>query len=164
MLLICIIIVAAAVLVLVAWLIACYNKLVRISTAVDESKSQIDVMLKRRNDLIPNLVSTIKGYIKHESDVLKTITNERSSKSLHLAVEAYPELKANQNFAAMHDELIATENRIAQARQLYNANASDLNEMLKTIPYVLFASKFTTASYLEIDDVEKENVKVDFGA
>src|ERR1043165_7505718 len=145
------------------WLMTAYNGLVTLRQAVKNAWAQIDVQLKRRHDLIPNLVNTVKGYAAHEKETFERVINARaratsaaspgdaikaegelsSALARLLAVsEAYPELKANQNFIALQEELTSTENRIAYARQFYNDNTAKLNTQIQIFPTVLIAGMF----------------------
>jgi len=138
-----------------AWFILTYNGLITLRNRTDEAWSDIDVQLKRRYDLIPNLVNTVKGYATHESGVFQKVTEARSRamgaqnpeakaeaenalsntlKSLFAVVEAYPELKANENFAKLQDELSDTENKIQASRRFYNGNVRDFNTKLQVFP------------------------------
>lgn len=170
----------------VLWLIVAYNGLVRLKNRTDEAWSDIDVQLKRRYDLIPNLVETVKGYATHERQVFENVTAARSAamgatgpaakaqsenmlagalKSLFAVAEAYPDLKANQNFAKLQDELSDTENKIQAARRFYNGNARDLNTMIQSFPTNLMAKPFgfSAREFFEIENpTEKEAVKVQF--
>ncbi len=157
-------IITAVVVVAVIAVIAIYNGLVGRRKEVDNAWAQIDVQLKRRCDLIPNLVETVKGYASHESGVLERVTQARSAvlapnlntagrieaesnltgalKGLMVQVEAYPQLKANQNFLALQEELTSTENRITFARQHYNDTATNYNTAIALFPACIFASMF----------------------
>ena len=149
--------------VLVVFAIAIYNKLVRSRKEVDNAWSQIDVQLKRRYDLIPNLVETVKGYAAHESGVFERVTNARSDamaargadariaaenqlggalRGLMVQLEAYPELKANTNFLQLQEELGSTENKIAFARQYYNDTVTNYNTAIALFPANIFAGIF----------------------
>ena len=179
-------IIIAAIVVLLFVVIAIYNGLVRRRKEVDNAWSQIDVQLKRRCDLIPNLLETVKGYAAHESGVLEKVTRARSAamaargagekiaaetdlggalKNLMVQVEAYPELKANQNFLALQEELSSTENKIAFARQHYNDSATGYNTAITLFPAVIFAGMFGfgAAELWQITDAaEREVPKIKF--
>ncbi len=152
---------------------------------VSEALSEIDVQLKRRTDLIPNLVETVKGYAKHEKDVFENVTKARSSlmqaqgteskaqannqltqalKSLFAVAEAYPALRATENFKALQDELSDTENKIAYSRQFYNSNVMDYNTKIAVFPTSLFAQLlgFKPAEFFAATEEEKKAVKVSF--
>jgi LemA protein len=166
---------------LVIWLIAIYNGLVKLNVRVEEAWSDITVQLKRRADLIPNLVDTVKGYAKHESKVFEDVTNARSAvmdasdkgpaetavaenmfqsamKSLFAVAEAYPDLKASENFKHLQEELVDTEDKIQAARRFYNGSARDLNIKVKTFPNNLFAGSFgfKTKEFFDVDEAEAE--------
>ncbi len=165
---------------------AMYNGLVMIKNRTDESWSDIDVQLKRRYDLIPNLVSTAKGYATHEATVFEKVTEARTQamqvgttegkaqaenalsgtlKSLFAVAENYPELKANTNFLELQSELSDTENKIESARRFYNANVRDLNTKIESFPTNILASMFVFAKrdFFELDEAAaKEPVKVEF--
>lgn len=180
-------IIIGIIVVLVIAAIAIYNNLVRSRKEVDNSWAQIDVQLKRRCDLIPNLVETVKGYAAHESGVLEKVTQARSAamspnlntadriqaeskltgalQGLMVQVEAYPDLKANQNFLALQEELASTENRISFARQHYNDTATNYNTAIAVFPACIFASifNFKDASLWQITDAaDREVPKVKF--
>jgi len=171
---------------LVLIVIGMYNSLVQLRNQVKNAWSQIDVQLKRRHDLIPNLVETAKGYMKHERETFETITNARSqamgaknvaesskaegvlgdalSKFL-LVVENYPDLKANQNFLALQEELSSTENRIAFSRQGYNDQVLSFNNKIEMFPSNIIAGmfNFTKAEFFEIEaPAERATPKVSF--
>ncbi|MBD5789927.1 LemA family protein [Ligilactobacillus salivarius] len=182
------IIVIALIVIVVAVYISMYNGLQRAKVNTDESWSQIDVQLKRRNDLIPNLVETTKGYAKHESETLSKVVELRnqmvalpadvdpqkkmelsnqltdSLKSIFALAENYPDLKASQNFTQLQEELTNTENKIAYSRQLFNSSAAVYNQKLLTFPSNVVAKMhhFTKVNYLEIPAEEKEAPKVSF--
>src|SRR5258708_8645863 len=162
-----------------------YNSLVTAKMRISEASSQIDVQLKRRTDLIPNLVETVKGYAKHEKEVFENVTKARSSlmsakstkdkaeandflsnslKSLFAVAENYPDLKASQNFSELQEELSDTENKIAYARQFYNSNVMDYNTKLQTVPTNFIANtfRFQPAEFFAVDEKDKEPVKVSF--
>jgi LemA protein len=168
--------------VLVVVLIATYNSLVRSKVRVDEAWSDITVQLKRRYDLIPNLINTVKGYATHEKDVLQNVTEARANalnahgvqeaaqaenmitdalKSLFAVAEAYPDLKANQNFKALQDELVDTEDKIQAARRFYNGSARDLNIKIKSFPTLIFAGPmgFKEREFFEVGEAEQAQVE-----
>jgi len=166
--------------------IGMYNALVRLRNQVKNAWSQIDVQLKRRHDLIPNLVETVKGYAKHEKDTLENLTKARSaavsaqgvaakSKAegelsgaldrFMLVVENYPDLKANQNFLALQEELSSTENKIAFARQNYNDQVLFFNNKIQMFPSNIIAGMFNfqTGEFFELEDkAEREVPQVNF--
>jgi LemA protein len=170
----------------VFYAIGIYNALVRLRNRVKNAWSQIDVQLKRRHDLIPNLVETAKGYMKHERQTLENITTARSNamgagsvaqksaaegelsgalSKFMLVVENYPDLKANQNFLALQEELTSTENKIAFARQGYNDQVLFFNNKIQMFPSSIIANtfNFTQEEFFEIEDpAEKAVPKVDF--
>lgn len=168
------------------WLIAIYNALVGLRNRVKNAWSQIDVQLKRRHDLIPNLIETAKGYMTHERETLENITKARnlaqnangpgeSSKAeaglsqamsnFFVVVENYPELKANENFLALQEELTSTENKIGFARQFYNDETMQFNNKIEMFPSSIIAGmfNFSQAEFFEIEDeAEREVPKVSF--
>lgn len=167
--------------VIIVALIAIYNGLVRAKTRVDEAWSDINVQLKRRYDLIPNLIETVKGYAAHEKTVIENVTKARTDainaqgpkeqakaenafsetlKSLFAVSENYPQLKANENFKALQDELVDTEDKIQAARRFYNGSARDLNIKIKTFPNVLFARTlgFKEYEFFAADASEQEAI------
>jgi len=172
---------------IVLWLIATYNSLITKRNRVDEGWSDIEVQLKRRHSLIPNLVQTVKGYAKHESQVFEKVTQARANaisaqtpkehlaaenqlsgalKSLFAVAEAYPELKANENFGKLQDELTDTEDKIQAARRFYNGQVRDFNTKVQTFPTNLIAGafKFTAREFFDLDgEPEARNdIKVEF--
>ena len=180
-------IVIAVLVVLLLWVIGLYNGLIRLRNRTTEAWSDIDVQLKRRQDLIPNVVNSVKGYMEHEKSLLENITKARSQAmdaqkggnteqlakaenelggmlgKLQIAVEAYPDLKANQNVAQLMDELSDTENKIQASRRFYNGQVRDFNIKVETFPNNLIAGmlRFTKFDFFEADETEKENVKVE---
>ena len=175
------------VVVLVIWLIATYNKLVRQRNQVDASWAQIDVQLKRRYDLIPNLVETVKGYAAHEKGTLDAVVQARNTAvaasnsdpaaraqaesqvtqtlgRLFALAEAYPNLKANENFAALQAELSNTEDKIAYSRQFYNSAVQTYNNATQVFPTNIIAGMmgFKNRTFFETDEGERGNVQVRF--
>jgi len=173
--------------VLVVMVIAIYNSLVRLKKRVENAWAQIDVQLKRRYDLIPNLVETCKGYLKHEKETLENVTKARQQaidvsgvknqaqaenflsqtlRSLFAVSENYPDLKANQNMLALQEELTSTENKISFARQHYNDSVMRFNTKIEIFPSNIIANmfNFTEGEFFELEEgaVEKEAPKVDF--
>ncbi len=168
------------------WIAGAYNGLVRLKNQTDEAWSDIDVQLKRRYDLIPNLVETVKGYASHERTAFENVTNARAAamsaqgpaakaqaenqlagtlKTLFAVAEAYPDLKASTNFGKLQDELSDTENKIQAARRFYNGNVRDLNTRIQSFPTNIFARSlgFQTREFFELaDEAAKEPVKVSF--
>ncbi len=180
-----IVVVLVAVVLVVLFVVGIYNALVRLKNQVKNAWSQIDVQLKRRHDLIPNLVETAKGYMKHERETLENITKARSSamgaegvgdkskaegalsgamSKFFLVVENYPDLKANQNFLSLQEELTSTENKISFARQSYNDMVLFFNNKIQMFPSNIIAGmfNFNTEEYFEIEEKEKEVPKVSF--
>lgn len=181
-------VVLGIVVVLAFVIIGMYNGLIRLKNRVDESWSDIDVQLKRRYDLIPNLVETVKGYAKHEEGTLTKVTEARNAamqaqssgdskkmveaenalsstlKSIFALSEAYPDLKANENFLELQRELSDTENKIQASRRFYNTNVRDFNTKLEVFPTNIIGNMlgFKSREYFEAEEGEKENVKVKF--
>ena len=182
------IIIGVIVVVIVIWFISAYNGFVRAKNNVEEGFSTMDVYLKKRFDLIPNLVSTVQGYAKHEKETLESITAARTKisgastveeraegenqltgalKTLFAVAEAYPDLKANQNFLDLQGQLKQVEADIANARKYYNAVVKDYNNRCMMFPSSIIAKifHFTKQPMFEVGAAEeRENVKVDFGA
>jgi LemA protein len=179
-------IVLGVVVVLVLFLIMTYNRLVRLRNRTEAGWSQIDVQLKRRHDLIPNLVETVKGYAAHERTTFEAVTQARTQavnaqgveqsaqaenmltqalRQLFAVAEAYPDLKANENFLALQEELSGTEGRIAFARQFYNEQVLAYDNALETFPTNTIAGMFNfkPAAYFEAEEGSREPVRVDFG-
>jgi LemA protein len=184
---IALIVVVVIVVLIVLFGVSAYNGLVKLRNRVDEAYAQIDVQLKRRYDLIPNLVESVKGYAAHESGVFEAVSSARAGAMnasgvaqtaeananltgalgrLFAVSEAYPDLKANQNFLALQEELTGTENKISFARQYYNENVKTLNTKIETIPYSFFAgpAKAVKREYFEVPEgsAEREAPKVQF--
>jgi LemA protein len=184
---IAIIVVVVLLVLVVGWAIATYNGLITLRNLVQEAWRQIDVELTRRHDLIGNLVETVKGYAAHERGTLEDVVRARSAAMapgqspaqqaesenmlsqalgrLLAIVEAYPDLKANENFMALQDELTSTEDRIASARRYYNATVRDLNTKVETVPSNVIAGLFNVdrAEYFEAAGEQREAPRVDFG-
>jgi LemA protein len=175
----------AVVVFVLMWVIAAYNKLVTLRNRIDNAWSQIDVQLKRRFDLIPNLVEIVKGYAAHEKGVFENVTKARAAmtqaqtveeqsgaqnmisgalKSLFAVAEAYPDLKANQNFMMLQEELSGTEGKIAYARQFYNDNVMAYNTLIQSFPSNLIANafKFNEREYFSMDEDQRGPVQVGF--
>jgi LemA protein len=162
-----------------------YNSLITARNRIAEALSQIDVQLKRRTDLIPNLVETVKGFAKHEKELLENVTKARTSlmtagtthekaeannmltdtlKSLFAVAENYPDLKSSTNFLELQTELSDTENKIAYSRQFYNSNVLDYNNKLQVFPSSIIAGVFSfkQAEFFQADEEDKKEVKVKF--
>lgn len=167
------------------WVVGVYNGLITLKNRVDEAWSDIDVQLKRRYDLIPNLINTVKGYATHEKEVFEKVTQARTMamnagtteekagaenmlsgalKSLFAVSEAYPDLKANQNFLELQRELTDTEDKIQASRRFYNGNVRDFNIKIELFPNNFIAGmlNFAKREFFEAAEGEKENVKVEF--
>jgi len=182
-----VIIVLALIAAVVLFVVSIYNSLIKLRNQVKNAWSQIDVQLKRRHDLIPNLIETVKGYMDHERDTLENITKARSQAvqaegigdkakaegeltqalgKFNLVVENYPDLKANQNFLALQEELTSTENKISFSRQSYNDQVLFYNNKIQMFPSNIIAGmfKFIEEEFFEIEDEkEREVPKVGFG-
>jgi len=173
--------------VLVLWAVFAYNSFISLVTKAKEAWADIDVQLKRRYDLIPNLVNTVKGYATHESSAFENVTKARAAamgagtveekskaeatlagalKSVFALAEAYPDLKANQNFLSLQQELAGTEDKIQAARRFYNGNVRELNIRIQSFPGNVIAKAFSFAvmEYFQLDatDVAKNPVEVKF--
>jgi len=170
---------------IVFWAISVYNKLIALRNRVKDQWAQIDVQLKRRFDLIPNLVETVKGYTKHESETLEAVIKARNTyvsatlpedqmkadgeltkaiSKLFALTESYPELKANTNFQALQQELTETESKIASARQFYNDTVMVYNNKVAMVPSNIIASlfRFEKEAFFEANETERQNVQVKF--
>jgi len=180
-----ILIIVAVLVIAVVFILGIYNGLITARNRVKESWSGIDVQLKRRTDLIPNLVETVKSYAKHEKEVFENVTKARSAilgaqnakqaaeadnmltgalKSLFAVAESYPDLKASDNFKELQKELSDTETKIAASRQFYNANVLDFNNKIQVFPNVLIANMFGFKSeeFFEAEEADKAPAKVKF--
>lgn len=182
------VLIALAVIIAIS-VIAMYNGLIRLKNRVEEAWSDIDVQLKRRYDLIPNLISTVKGYASHEKETLESVISARNSamdakasgdadslskaenqlsgtlKSLFALAENYPDLKANTNFLELQTELADTENKIQASRRFYNGNVRDFNTKIQVFPNNVIAGwlKFTSRKFFEVENSEeRKNVEVKF--
>lgn len=183
-------IVLAGIALVAVWLIAVYNGLIRSKNRVDEAFSDIDVQLKRRYDLIPNLIETVKGYMTHERETLVKLTEARTAamathnnpsatlqqkeqaenmlsgtlKTLFAVTENYPELKASQNFLQLQDEISDTENKIQASRRFYNGNVRDFNTKIEVFPTNMIAGSlgFKKYEFFQADTAERQNVQVKF--
>lgn len=170
------------------WFIAMYNQFVQLTNRVKEAWSDIEVQMKRRYDLIPNLMETVKGYAAHEKDVFENVTKARAAaigaqdmtgkaqaenmlsgalKSLFAVAEAYPQLRANENFLNLQNELTDTEDKVQAARRFYNGNVRDFNTLLQTFPQNLIANMFgfKSSEFFGLEENEqaaKQPVKVSF--
>ena len=170
---------------IILWAISVYNSLVALRNRVKDQWAQIDVQLKRRFDLIPNLVETVKGYTKHESETLEAVIKARNTyvsatvpeeqmkadgeltkaiSKLFALTESYPELKANTNFQALQQELTETESKIAAARQFYNDTVMVYNNKVSMVPSNIIAGlfKFNKEAFFEANETERQNVQVKF--
>lgn len=170
---------------IILFLWSLYNTLITMSTQIDEAWSQIDVQLKRRVDLIPNVVSSVKGYAKHEKSVFENVTKARSAmmkaetpqtmakasdglstalKSLFAVAENYPQLKANENFIQLQNQLTDTEDKIAYSRQFYNSTVTDFNVKVRVFPNTILAGMlgFKEKPFFKTEGAAREAVKVEF--
>ena len=181
-------IIIAVIVLLVLWAVGMYNGLIKLRNLVQEAWRQIDVELKRRHDLIPNLVETVKGYAAHEKGTFEGVMQARSAAMsggqgpaeaaqsegvltqalgrLFAVAEAYPDLKANSSFLALQQELTSTEDRIASGRRYYNANVRELNTKVETVPSNFVAGMFNIGreEYFEVEGGEREVPGVSFGS
>ncbi len=179
-------IIVILVVLLIGYLVLTYNGLVSLRNRIENAWAQIDVQLKRRYDLIPNLVETVKGYAAHERETLEAVIQARNMamsaqgpqdqaaaenmitgalRSIFALQEAYPDLKANENFLNLQEELTGTEGRIAYARQFYNDTVYRYNTKIQSVPANVIANQFSfdEREYFEVDDAARANVQVDFG-
>ena len=170
--------------VIILYIIIAYNSFIILRNRINNAWSQIDVQLKRRYDLIPNLINTVKGYVKHEKTVLTELTKARSQlisgsmdqkakasnqitdalKSIFAVAENYPQLKANENFKMLQEELSGTESKIAYARQFYNDSVMSFNNKIQTFPSKIIAGAFNfkDREFFKTEESEKKNIKVEF--
>ena len=179
-------VIGAVVFIIIVWFIAVFNGIVTLRNRTQEAWSDIDVQLKRRHDLIPNLVETVKGYAKHEKELFENVTKARAEainasgikdqakaenqlsdtlKSLFAVAENYPNLRASENFQKLQDELTDTENKVEAARRFYNGNVRDLNIKIESFPSNIVAGMFSfkQMELFEIEEsVAKEPVEVKF--
>ena len=178
-------VIGIVVLLTVGWFISVYNTLVKLRNRVQNSWAQIDVQLKRRFDLVPNLVETVKGYAAHEKDVLEKVTQARSMvqsaqsleqrqqaenmltdtlRSLFAVAEAYPQLQANQNFMELQRELSDLEAKIAFARQFFNDTTMNYNTEIQSFPNNILAGmlNFQAMPYFQVDEIQRQAVQVKF--
>lgn len=179
------IILIGTVIILIIYFWSTYNSLVILKTRIREALSGIDVQLKRRADLIPNLVETVKGYAKHEKEIFENVTKARSSllsaksleekaeannqlttalKSLFAVAEAYPQLKASENFAELQRQLEDTEDKIAYSRQFYNSNVLEYNTKIKVFPNNFIANwfRFVEEPFFAANEEERKKIEVKF--
>ena len=170
---------------IVLYIIFKFNRLITLRNRIENAWSQIDVQLKRRADLIPNLVEAVKGYMKHEKSVLENVTKARSAllqagsmaskakaenmlegalKSLFAVSEAYPQLRANENFMQLQEELSGSESKIAYSRQFYNDSVLEFNNLLQAFPTNFIAKLFTFSAreFFKVEEAERKPVKVKF--
>lgn len=180
-----IIVIVVILIIIGSYIAATYNNLVSLRNRVNDQWSQIDVELKRRFDLIPNLVNTVKGYAKHESETLENVIKARNTylsatlpedqlkadgeltqaiNKLFALTESYPDLKANTNFTDLQEQLKETENKIAMSRQFYNDIVMQYNNKVEMVPSNIIANifKFQKETFFEVNGEERENVKVKF--
>jgi len=179
-------IILGAIILVALIIVGMYNGLIRLKNRVDEAWSDIDVQLKRRHDLIPNLVETVKGYASHEKETLTKVIEARNNamnqsgdakakaeaenmlsstlKSIFALSESYPDLKANTNFLELQRELSDTENKIQASRRFYNGNVRDFNTKLQVFPTNMIGNMlgFKNRDFFQIDEIEKKNVEVKF--
>ena len=180
-----IVVIGIGIVLVILFIWSLYNNLITMSTQINEAWSQIDVQLKRRTDLIPNIVTSVKGYAKHEKSVFENVTKARSAmmkaetpgamakasdglstalKSLFAVAENYPQLKANENFVQLQNQLTDTEDKIAYSRQFYNSTVTDFNVKVRVFPNTILAGVlgFKEKPFFKTEGVEREAVKVQF--
>lgn len=181
-----VLILLGVIVIIILWAIATYNSFIRLRTQVEEGFSTMDVYLKKRYDLVPNLVETVKGYAKHEAETLEVVINARNSaytsgnkdrivqaegelttalKNIFALAESYPDLKANTNFIDLQNQLGALENDIANSRKYYNGTVKLYNTKIQLFPASIIAAigQFEKIAFYEVNDnAERENVKVEF--
>ena len=164
----------------VIWLVATYNNFVRLKNAIEEAFSTMDVYLKKRYDLVPNFVETVKGYAKHEKQLLENITKQRTeyaknqnlkkagelNKSLNKVIaiaENYPELKASEQFISLQNNLVKMESQLQAARRIYNTDVQRYNSAIQTVPSNIVAGifGFKEKEFFQIEEYKKENIKID---
>lgn len=185
MLIIVLLVLAGFAVLVLLWAVGIYNRLIKLRNQTENEWSQIDVQLRKRFDLVPNLVETVKGYAAHEKEVFEKVTQARASmasaqtvqqqgeaqnmltsalKSLFAVAEAYPDLKANQNFLALQQELSTIETGIARAREIYNDAVMALNTLIQTFPASIVAQfgGFRPKDYFPMEDAAREPVRVSF--
>ena len=175
-------VILVVVVILVALYFSYYNRIRTYANQIDEAWAQIDVQLKKRFDLVPNLVETVKGYAKHEREIFENVTEARSRivtgtpeermkasnqltsalRTLFAVAENYPNLKANENFKLLQEQLEGIENKIAYSRQYYNTTVLNFNNLISTIPGMWFAGGRQKHAFLEIPEAERGPVKVAF--
>ncbi|VVB60213.1 LemA family protein [uncultured archaeon] len=178
-------IVLLIIVIILLWFFSYYNRVIRYENRIDNAWAQIDVQLKRRADLIPNLMETVKGYMNHERGTLEAVTKARSAimtaktpqesmdannmltgalKTLFAVAESYPDLKANQNFLQLQDELTHTEDKISYSRQHFNDSVLQFNNIIETFPGNIFANMMgkKTREMLQIPEASREVPKVSF--
>ncbi|MEG2310638.1 MAG: LemA family protein [Clostridia bacterium] len=179
--LIVIAVIIAIVVLIAIWAVNANNTLVQFEEEIKQNQAEIDNQLKRRADLIPNILSTVKGFAKQEQSIIDSITasrekmtngntqdklnaNQQLTRSINLVVESYPEIKSNTAYLQLNDELAGTENRISVANKRYNDGVAKYNKKLKTFPSSIIASMFghTNANYLQISEADKTLPKIEF--
>jgi LemA protein len=166
-----VIVIVAVVVLLLLWLVAMFNRLVRLRNRAENAWAQVDVQLRKRYDLIPNLVETVKGYAAHERETFEAVTNARVAAQQAQGVaqqavaEAYPQLRATENFQQLQAQLADVESNIAVARQVYNDTVLSYENALETVPTSIIAGlfNFRPREYFQTEDATREAPRVDFG-